>query len=291
MKKVLVLSLALILLLGITSHGTSSYFSDTETSTGNTFTAWVEECVCYGFNVSDITTNDRTIFTYDVSDSSAISTGFFGLDNTNGQPSGVASVGDYIYVLDQSGKQVYRYSCCGGTPDVSRTFLTFAGSSMGNPTGLAIDGDDMWLVVWGADNLYRYSLTAAFDGTGTLNALQEIPLDANNVNSAGLAIDSNFLYVLDSTDHQFYKYPRSGGTATISRVLAESTASGGGELYSPSGTMFDGTYLWVVDDRQANNLNRAYKYDMTNLFPDDGNTENALWQFDLHSDNKGSTGL
>jgi predicted ribosomally synthesized peptide with SipW-like signal peptide len=44
MKKVLFLSLALILILGITSHGTSSYFSDTETSTGNTFTAWVEVC-------------------------------------------------------------------------------------------------------------------------------------------------------------------------------------------------------------------------------------------------------
>jgi predicted ribosomally synthesized peptide with SipW-like signal peptide len=44
MKKVLFLSLALILILGITSHGTSSYLSDTETSTGNTFTAWVEVC-------------------------------------------------------------------------------------------------------------------------------------------------------------------------------------------------------------------------------------------------------
>ena len=41
MRKVLTLSLALILILGITSHGTSAYFSDTETSAGNTFTAWV----------------------------------------------------------------------------------------------------------------------------------------------------------------------------------------------------------------------------------------------------------
>ncbi|MBA7601485.1 hypothetical protein ES703_08560 [subsurface metagenome] len=41
MRKVLVLSLALILLLGIMSGGTSSYFSDTETSAGNTFTAWI----------------------------------------------------------------------------------------------------------------------------------------------------------------------------------------------------------------------------------------------------------
>ena len=44
MKKVLILSLALVLLLGIAAHGTFGYFSDTETSTGNTFTAWVEVC-------------------------------------------------------------------------------------------------------------------------------------------------------------------------------------------------------------------------------------------------------
>ncbi|HEY55127.1 MAG TPA: hypothetical protein G4N91_02450 [Dehalococcoidia bacterium] len=40
MKKVLVLSLALILLLGIMSNGTSSYFSDTETGSG-TICAWL----------------------------------------------------------------------------------------------------------------------------------------------------------------------------------------------------------------------------------------------------------
>jgi predicted ribosomally synthesized peptide with SipW-like signal peptide len=38
-KKVILLSLALILLIGITSRGTSSYFSDIETLAGNTFTA------------------------------------------------------------------------------------------------------------------------------------------------------------------------------------------------------------------------------------------------------------
>ncbi len=40
MKKVLILSLALILLLGMTSYGTFAYFSDTETSAGNTFKGW-----------------------------------------------------------------------------------------------------------------------------------------------------------------------------------------------------------------------------------------------------------
>jgi len=43
-KKVLILALALVLLVGIVAHGTFGYFSDTETSEGNTFTAWVEVC-------------------------------------------------------------------------------------------------------------------------------------------------------------------------------------------------------------------------------------------------------
>ncbi len=44
MKKVLILSLALVLLLGVAANGTFGLFSDAETSTGNAFTAWVEIC-------------------------------------------------------------------------------------------------------------------------------------------------------------------------------------------------------------------------------------------------------
>jgi hypothetical protein len=43
MRKLLFLSLALILILGIASHGTSTFFSDTETGT-TTICAWVEIC-------------------------------------------------------------------------------------------------------------------------------------------------------------------------------------------------------------------------------------------------------
>ena len=44
MKKILALLLVIVLLLGISAHGTSAFFSDTETVAGNTFTAWVEVC-------------------------------------------------------------------------------------------------------------------------------------------------------------------------------------------------------------------------------------------------------
>jgi len=62
-KKVLILALALVLLLGMVAHGTFGLFSDTETSAGNTFTAWVEEVVCAKFNVAD--KGNSKIYKYD----------------------------------------------------------------------------------------------------------------------------------------------------------------------------------------------------------------------------------
>lgn len=300
MKKVLVLSLALILILGIMSHGTSSYFSDRETSAGNTFTAWVEEVVCAKFNVSDITTNDRRIFIYDVdvSNNSASFIDFFDLHPDNGKPSGVASVGDYIYVLEWANKVVYKYDCCGNFLGVSKD-LKRSGSSIANPDGLAISGNDMWVVAYGQNLiLYRYSLSVAFSGPGEIDANLQIVYHEENTFPSGLAINSteHCLYVLDSTTKRFYRYdylnydpdnppvPR----ADVSKVLRD---MGGTPLYSPAGAMFDGTYLWVVDDRQANDLNRAYKYDVASLFDESGTTEDALWEFDLDEDNIGSTGL
>ena len=293
MKKVLVLSLALILLLGITGHGTSSYFSDTETSTGNTFTAWVEECVCYGFNVSDFKGNDRRIFTYDVPDSSASFIGFFDLDADNGHPSGVASFADSIYVLDQSDKQVYQYDCCGTLLEVSGELLPSAGNSIANPVGLAIDGDELWVVSANDKMIYLYSLSAAFSGSGDpvrSDGNREITLVDANTGAAGLAIDSTYLYVVDydnpSKETRFYRYLKADGSVTVSKVLLEKNTNN--ELQSPAGAMFDGTSLWVVDS----GTNKAYRYDnVASLFPGDSNTVKADWEFDLDSNNSNATGV
>ena len=44
MKRIVSLLLVLLILMGMALSGTLAFFSDTETSTGNTFTAWVEVC-------------------------------------------------------------------------------------------------------------------------------------------------------------------------------------------------------------------------------------------------------
>jgi len=280
-KKVLILALALVLLVGIAAHGTFGLFSDTETSTGNTFTAWVEEVVCAKFNVSDKL--DAKIYKYD--DTGAFA-GSFDLSGGNEFPLGVAAVGDYVYVVDHADKQVYKYTCSGTLVEVSKVLLKADGSSVGNIDGLAIDiiAGEMWVLSGNKKNIYYYPLSAAFSGPGDINAAQEITLDTtNNKGAIGLAIDTSSLYVLDSADHQFYRYLKSDGSVTVSKVLK---GMGGGALGNPAGAMLDGTSLWVVD----NGTDKMYEYDIVSLFPD-GGTINAISEFPLHPDNADASGL
>ncbi len=287
MKKVFILSLALILLLGMSARGTFGLFSDTETSTGNTFTAWVEECVCAKFNVSDFSGSSRKIFKYDASYSFADS---FNLHTDNGHPSGVASTDDYIYVIDLADKQAHRYDCCGGEEGVSRKLNSIAGSSIGNPSGLAIynANDEMWVVSANDKKIYGYSLAAAYPYSGTpLPPTTEIDLADNNTGAAGLAVDSTYLYVLDETDKQFYRYTHPGGIATVSKVLKDISGGDiGGPPGDPSGAMVDGGSIWVVDS----GTDMVYQYDLDDLF-DGAGTLDATFEFSLDSANDKATGL
>ncbi len=280
-KKVLILSLALILLLGIAAHGTFGFFSDTETSTGNTFTAWTAGPP--KFFVSD--KGDNKIYKYDASGNFV---GSFDLSGINTSPSGVAVDGGDVYVLDQSDKQVYWYDSSGALQGVSTTLLrSTGGASLGNPGGLAIYDDihdEMWVVDFGPNKIFGYVLSNVFPGDGSLNASWEIELDMpSNQQATGLAIDSSSLYVLDSADHQFYQYLKIDGSVTVSKVLKESD---GDPLQNPAGTVLDGTSLWVVDS----GTDKMYEYDIGSLFPDGGSL-NAAFEFALDSNNTDASGV
>ena len=285
MKKVLILALALVLLLGITAHGTFGLFSDTETSTGNTFTAWVEEVVCAKFNVSD--KSNGKIYKYDYPPRTFV--GSFDLSGDNGSPLGVAAVGDYVYVIDHADKQVYKYTCSGTLVDVSKKLLKSGPSSIGNIDGLAIDGTEMWVLSGNDTNIYQYTLSVAFPDDGSsLPATIEIGLDEDNKGAAGLAIDSSYLYVVDYStstpkETRFYQYRRSDGALTaVSKVLNDMASN---PLQSPAGAMFDGTSLWVVDS----GTNMMYEYDIADLFG--SGTINATSEFALDSANTDASGV
>ncbi|GAG11165.1 unnamed protein product, partial [marine sediment metagenome] len=211
------------------------------------------------------------------------------------KPEGVAAVGGYVYVLSHPGHCVYRYSCCGGTPDVSNTLRRDSQSGVGNPSGLAIYGDYMWVVVWGPDYaIYGYLLDDAFSGTGDINATRVIPLltvgnSVINKSPTGLAIDNNnYIYVLDSDDTQFYQYPIPGGPYNGDPVVASNLLldTAGDPLQNPSGAMFDGTSLWVVDY----GTDTMYQYNLTDLFDESGTTT-PIFEFPLDPANGNASGV
>jgi len=281
-KKVLILALALVLLLGIAARGTFGLFSDTETSSGNTFTAWTAGPP--KFFVAD--DGDNKIYKYDASGNLV---GSFDLLSVNTRPSGVAVDGDDVYVLDQSGKKVYHYDSSGTYIEVSTTLLRSGtgGASLGNPGGLAIYDDihdEMWVVDFGPNKIFGYVLSNVFPGDGSLNASWEIALDKDNKLATGLAIDSTYLYVLDSANHQFYRYLKSDGSVTVSKVLKDTT---GNPLQNPAGTVLDGTSLWVADS----GTDKMYEYNLTELFDGIGATLNAAFEFALDSNNTDASGV
>lgn len=226
------------------------------------------------FTVVDITTDKA--YKYDASFNLISSAA---LNSLNSDANDATANGTSSYVLDRVDKQVYRYV---SSYAASRVLRTPGGVILGSPTGIAIDGDQLWVSDETNRKLYRYSLSAAFTGTGTLNALQEISFSGNNTNARGLVIDATNLYVLDDVDKQMYRYPRAGGTGTASKILRDPAGS---SLGSPSGAALDGTTLWIVDISK----DRAYGYNFSLLFGT-GNI-NASTQFVLFSANANATGI
>ncbi|MCD6453562.1 MAG: hypothetical protein J7K77_04685 [Dehalococcoidales bacterium] len=204
-KALLLLGVILGSLLSVVGTGTYAYLSDTEISVNNSLTAWVEETA--KFFVTDDSSCPDKVFKYDES-GTFVST--FDLPAGDMKPYGMAVVDNDVYVLTRKDKQVYHYTSSGELVEISRVLRDSAGGGLCHPSGLAVDGNDMWLVEE-SGSLCRYSLSAAFPDDGNpLNAAQEISLYYINDDASGLAIDDNYLYVLDGWFKRFFKYPRAG---------------------------------------------------------------------------------
>ncbi|MES2848977.1 MAG: T9SS type A sorting domain-containing protein [Bacteroidota bacterium] len=230
------------------------------------------------FSVVDINTDKA--YKYDPTFNLISATSF--VANNSDANDEVAS-GVNSYVLDKGDKQIYRYI---GVTAISKVLKTNTGASLNTPSGMAIDGDTVWVVDAGLKAIYRYYLPAAFSGAGNLNADKVIALTGNNGNAEGLAVDAGnlagYLYVLDNADKQFYRYRRSGGAGTASKVLKDVAGS---SLSNPSGAALSGADMWIVD----NGKDKAYKYALGSLFGA-GNL-NAASEFALFAQNLNATGI
>lgn len=250
----LTLALGLIIVMATVIGTTSSYFVDTELSENNSLTAFAQQIVIKFYMADE---EDDAVYRYE-SDGTYFD--YFDLTADNTKPRGSAVVGDDLYILDEDDRRVYRYTTSGDYIEVSRKLRESNGSDLDHVKGLAIDGDELW-VTEETGNIYRYSLSAAFPDGSDYWADAYISLNYYwyNRKARGLAIDDNYLYVVDKDAYRIYRYLRSNGSSSYSKILRQVN---GDSLQDPSGCMFDGTSIWVVDYGR----DEAYEYDPSAIF-------------------------
>ncbi|MCX7767107.1 MAG: hypothetical protein N2246_10430, partial [Candidatus Sumerlaeia bacterium] len=223
---------------------------------------------------------------------------------TNIVPCGLDYQNGYVYVLNWVtgfAHHVRRYSSIDGSGEtISKTLRRQDGGAIRITIGgFAIDGNDMWVAaerdVSGTPAyLFKFSLSDAFSGSGNINASQEIETEgAGATIPTGLAIDETYLYVLHERERvkkkHFMRFPRSGGSRTISKTLK---TGAGGDLNDGQGaqlTIESGTkYLWALDDKGSSCW--VYKYAVNELFSGSG-VYYAIAEYQLDSNNIQGTGL
>ncbi len=278
-KPTLILIVGLTIVLATVARFTSAYLVDTEASTANSLTAWVDQNVCKFYIVDE---EDDGVYKYD---SSGSYIAYFELNSYNHKALGLTRVSNDLYVLDKEDEQVYHYTTAGQYLEVSRVLKNTTGGNLYRPNGLAIDGDEMW-VTEETGSIYRYSLSAAFPYSGSpIYALSSISLDyyTGNRRARGLGIDQYYLYVLDKDMYRVFRYLRSNGSSSYSRILRQVDGS---SLQDASGCTCDGTSLWVCDKGKK----EVYEYSVADLFTG-GYTINALFEFDCTSGNSRPEGI
>lgn len=271
-RPALILLLGLIIILATVVGVTSAYFIDTESSESNSMTAYAEQIVVKFFMGDD---EDDGVYRYD---SSGNYLDFFSLTSGNNKPAGSAVVDNDLYILDKDDRRVYRYTTAGQYLGVSRKLKESNGSDLDNANGLAIDGDELWVTEENG-NIYRYSLAAAFPDGSDYWADAYISLNyyMYNRKAYGLAIDENYLYVADNNAYRIYRYLRSNGDSSYSKTLRQVN---GDSLQDPSGCMYDGTSIWVVDYGR----DEFYEYNPSEMF-DGWGSVNAISEHSCTSGN------
>ena len=158
----------------------------------------------------------------------------FPLDNLNGNgdPSGIATDGSRLLVLDESEEKVYRYNMAGG-PQGSFDVTTASDGLV----GITTDGESIWILNVDSDGngeVFRYS------ASGTAQA-SSFRLAAANSAPVGITTDGREFWVLDD----------NGGNGLVFRYNLAGTPIGDpfavGPVSQPGGIATDGTNIWVAD--------------------------------------------
>ena len=159
------------------------------------------------------------------------------LERENGNPTGLWSDGDAIWVLNNATEgpdSLFVYDLNSGE---RREALEFPLDSRNRFShGIWSDGATVWVADSGQDRLFAYDLK-----TGERIMEREFELGEDNRDPRGIWSDGETIYVLDSVGDRLYAYDLESGELLASFALDPLNQN-------PRGIWSDGVTIWISDD-------------------------------------------
>jgi hypothetical protein len=149
------------------------------------------------------------------------------------QPTGIATDGTNIWIVDKSTDTVYRYNnavgVTSGALTANSTFKLTSGNT--TPEGITTDGTKLWVVNSGSpDKVFVYNLSGGSLGSWTI--------DSANGSPTGLTIDptgaSQSIWIVDVSKDRVYEYANARSRTSGSQAASTSFALAPGNT-SPQG--------------------------------------------------------
>ena len=162
----------------------------------------------------------------------------------NGNPFGIWSNGDTMWVSDFTDDKIYAYNT-DGTRDSDKDFNTLSTAGNGNPFGIWSNGDTMWVADNTDDKIYAYKMSDKSRDSGKdFDTLAE----AGNDNPYGIWSNGDTMWVADNSDDKIYAYKISDQARDSGKDFDTLDAAGNND---PRGIWSDGTTMWVADGSEV----------------------------------------
>ncbi len=174
----------------------------------------------------------------------------FELAADNGNPAGIWSDGNTMWVTDDADRKLYAYNMSTKARDTAKDFDALdAGNVLA--AGIWSDGATMWVAERSLAKLYAYRMSdGGRDAAKDFDTLRA----AGNAAPRGIWSDGTTMWVADTSDDKAYAY----NVASKARDTAKDFDTLDAANTSPQGIWSDGTTMWVADASS----DKLYAYSM-----------------------------
>ena len=175
----------------------------------------------------------------------------FELAADNGNPAGIWSDGNTMWVTDDVDRKLYAYNMWTKARDTAKDFTTLDAANV-LAAGIWSDGTTMWVAERSLAKLYAYRMSdGERDDAKEFDTLRA----AGNSAPRGIWSDGTTMWVADTSDDKLYAYDMSTKARDPDQDLDTLQAAGN---TSPQGIWSDGTTMWVADTSN----DKLYAYSM-----------------------------